>query len=71
MAVTRARTAWQASPLAGRDFRLLTAGQLTSTIGDYCFAVALPWLVLSAPGGAVHLGIVMACYGVTRAGYLS
>jgi hypothetical protein len=26
---------------------LLSVGQLASTIGDLCYAVALPWLVLS------------------------
>jgi MFS family permease len=48
-------------------FRLLTAGQFTSTIGDYCYAVALPWLVLSRGGSAASLGIVLACYGIPRA----
>jgi MFS family permease len=54
------------SPLADRNFRLLTAGQATSTIGDFCYAVALPWFVLSSHGGTVLLGIVLACYGVPR-----
>lgn len=67
----RARAAWQNGPLASRDFRLLSTGQLTSTAGDYCFAVALPWLVLSTVGGAVRLGIVMACYGVARTALLT
>jgi hypothetical protein len=49
-----------------RSFRLLAGGQFASTIGDYCFAVALPWLVLSAHGGAILLGTVLACYGVPR-----
>jgi MFS family permease len=49
-----------------RSFRLLAGGQFTSTIGDYCYAVALPWLVLSNQGGAVLLGIILACYGVPR-----
>ena len=53
-------------PLAVRSFRLLCAGQFTSTIGDFCYAVALPWLVLSAHGGAILLGAVLACYGVAR-----
>jgi MFS family permease len=53
-------------PLAVPGFRLLAAGQLTSTVGDYCYAVALPWLVLSAHGGPVLLGTVLACYGVPR-----
>jgi MFS family permease len=53
-------------PLGVRSFRLLTGGQVTSTIGDYCYAVALPWLVLSSHGGAILLGTVLACYGVPR-----
>jgi MFS family permease len=61
------RTVLRSGPLSVRGFRLLTAGQLTSTVGDYCYAVALPWLVLSAHGGAALLGVVLACYGVPRA----
>ena len=57
---------WRSGPLAVRSFRLLCAGQFTSTIGDFCYAVALPWLVLSAHGGAILLGAVLACYGVPR-----
>ncbi len=53
-------------PLAVTGFRLLSVGQLTSTVGDYCYAVALPWLVLSAHGGTLLLGTVLACYGVPR-----
>jgi MFS family permease len=53
-------------PLADRNFRLLTAGQVTSTVGDFCYAVALPWLVLSGHGSTVLLGTVLACYGVPR-----
>jgi MFS family permease len=49
-----------------RSFRLLAGGQFASTIGDYCYAVALPWLVLSSGGGAILLGTVLACYGVPR-----
>ncbi len=65
-AVSRAGAALRGGPLAWRDFRLLAAGQITSTVGDYCYAVALPWLVLSAHGGPVLLGTVLACYGVPR-----
>jgi MFS family permease len=67
--VTAPPRAWGAlrnGPLAVRSFRLLAAGQLTSTVGDYCYAVALPWLVLSTHGGPVLLGTVLACYGVPR-----
>lgn len=53
-------------PLAQRAFLLLSGGQVTSTIGDYCYAVALPWLVLSSHAGAPTLGAVLACYGVSR-----
>src|SRR5262249_18221119 len=53
-------------PLAVRDFRLFGLGQLGSTAGDFCYAVALPWLALSAHGGPVLLGTVLACYGVPR-----
>ncbi len=62
----RMASAWRAGPLAIRDFRLFSLGQLASTIGDYCYAVALPWLVLSAHGSTVLLGTVLACYGVPR-----
>lgn len=62
----RLKAAWRSGPLAVRDFRLLSLGQLTSTIGDFCYAVALPWLVLSTHGGPVLLGTVLACYGVPR-----
>jgi MFS family permease len=58
---------------AGADSRavhLLVAGQAASTVGDACYAVALPWLIL-ARHGAGHsvavLGTVLACYGIARA----
>jgi hypothetical protein len=56
----------RSGPLGVPSFRLLAGGQFTSTIGDYCYAVALPWLVLSSHGGAILLGTVLACYGVPR-----
>jgi len=62
----RSLGALRSGPLAVRSFRLLAAGQFTSTIGDFCYAVALPWLVLSTHGGVVLLGTVLACYGVPR-----
>jgi len=58
--------ALRSGPLGVRSFRLLAGGQFTSTIGDYCYMVALPWLVLSNRGGAILLGTVLACYGVPR-----
>jgi MFS family permease len=53
-------------PLGNRSFQLLSMGQLASTVGDLCYAVALPWFVLSSHGGPVELGTVLACYGVPR-----
>ena len=63
----RRLTGLHSGPLGTRNFRLLSSGQLASTVGDYCYAVALPWLVLSAHGSAVLLGGVLACYGIPRA----
>jgi hypothetical protein len=65
-ATRRVTAAFRSGPLAVRSFRLLAGGQLASTIGDYCYAVALPWLVLSNHGNTILLGIVLACYGVPR-----
>src|SRR5947207_4870893 len=61
----------RAGPLGIRNFRLLSAGQLASTIGDYCYVVALPWLVLSTHGSPVELGSVLACYGIPRAALIT
>jgi predicted MFS family arabinose efflux permease len=47
--------------------RLLVAGQAASTIGDACYAVALPWFVLAGDRAVGTLGTVLACYGVARA----
>lgn len=58
-------------PLRHRDFRLLTIGQLTSNLGDACYAVALPWYVLAVHGGPLLLGTVLAAYGVPRTALLA
>ena len=65
-ATRRVAPAFRSGPLAVRSFRLLAGGQFASTIGDYCYAVALPWLVLSNHGTTVLLGAVLACYGIPR-----
>src|SRR5258708_35355539 len=49
------------------NFPLLTVRQLSSTIAAYCYAGALPWLVLSVHGSPAQLGGVLACYGIPRA----
>jgi hypothetical protein len=58
--------ACRSGPMSVPAFRLLTVGQFASTIGDCCYAVALPWLVLSSHRSAASLGVVLACYGVPR-----
>ena len=47
--------------------RLLIAGQAASTVGDACYAVALPWFVLAHHGGPGALGTVLGSYGIARA----
>jgi MFS family permease len=54
------------STLRHRSLRLLLAGQVTSNVGDACYAVALPWYVLSAHGGTALLGTILVAYGVPR-----
>jgi len=57
-------------PLRHSPFRLLAGGQLTSNLGDAFYAVALPWYVLSAHGGPLLLGSVLAAYGIARTALL-
>jgi predicted MFS family arabinose efflux permease len=64
--MSRITAAWRSGPLGVRNFRLLMAGQFASTIGDYCYAIALPWYVLTAHGSTILLGTVLACYGIPR-----
>jgi MFS family permease len=59
------------APLRHRRFRLLTAGQVTSNVGDACYAVALPWYVLADHGSAVLLGMVLVAYGIPRTALLA
>src|SRR5579872_2141792 len=47
------------SPLHNRYFRLLWAGRAISGLGDQCYLVALPWLVLQLTTSGVALGTVM------------
>src|SRR2546421_5220151 len=55
-------------PFKVRNFNLLFSGQTISIIGDALYAVALPWLILTTGGSAQELGIVLAAYGIPRAG---
>ncbi len=56
------------APFTVRNFQLLFAGQIISTIGDTFYAVALPWLVLTTGGNAQELGILLTAYGIPRIG---
>lgn len=55
-------------PFRVRNFTLLFSGQTISIIGDALYMVALPWLILTTGGSAQELGIVLAVYGIPRAG---
>ena len=75
--VSRAFTVWWRQfstellpPLRVRDFRLLFAGQFISSVGDQCYLVALPWLILDGGGTPQDLGLVLSAYGVLRIGAL-
>ena len=62
-----APAAERAAAGTGHGVGWLVSGQATSTIGDACYAVALPWYVLAGHGGTAALGTTLAAYGVTRA----
>src|SRR5262252_4329995 len=55
-------------PFTVRNFNLLFGGRTISVIGDALYAVALPWLILSNGGNAEALSVVLAAYGIPRAG---
>jgi predicted MFS family arabinose efflux permease len=59
------------TPLRHRGFRYLAAGQLTSSLGDACYTVALPWYVLAARGSPLLLGTALAAYGIARIALLA
>lgn len=48
-------------------FRNLLAGVTLSQLGDVCFIVALPWLVLQMTGSAAVLGSVLVAVAIPRA----
>jgi MFS family permease len=55
------------NPFAGRDFRLLWAGETISVLGDQLALIALPWLALVLTGSGLALGSVLALMAVPRA----
>lgn len=54
-------------PLRERNFRLLWMGSTVSLLGDQCYLVALPWLVLQITGSAVAMGAILMTEAIPRA----
>jgi MFS family permease len=54
-------------PLALPHVRNLWLGSTVSLLGDQCYLVALPWLVLQLTGSGLALGTVLMTAGVPRA----
>ncbi|HLW54087.1 MAG TPA: MFS transporter [Candidatus Angelobacter sp.] len=54
-------------PLRERNFRLLLTGSTISLLGDQCYIVALPWLVLQMTGSAVAMGTILMAAAIPRA----
>ena len=50
-----------------RGIGLHVGGQAASAVGDACYAVALPWYVLTGHGRAAAPGTTLAAYDVARA----
>jgi len=55
------------SVLHNKGFIALLCAATLSRLGDVCFMVALPWLVLNATGSPALLGLVMTAFAVPRA----
>jgi hypothetical protein len=53
-----------------RNFVLLAAGELVSTLGDQLSLVAFPWLVLALTHDSVAMATVVACATIPRALFL-
>jgi MFS family permease len=53
-------------PFRDKSFAWYFAGQLVSQVGDGIYLVALPFVVFAAGYGTAGLGLVTACYGITR-----
>jgi MFS family permease len=54
------------APFRDKSFVWYFVGQLVSQVGDGIYLVALPFIVFAAGYGTEGLGLVTACYGVTR-----
>ncbi|MDE2483004.1 MAG: MFS transporter [bacterium] len=53
--------------LRNRSLALLAAGGTISQLGDVCFMIALPWLVLQMTGSSIALGSVLLALAIPRA----
>lgn len=54
-------------PLRDAPFRMLWIGQTISLLGDQCYLVALPWLVLQMTGSAVAMSTILMAGAIPRA----
>jgi MFS family permease len=54
-------------PLRDAPFRMLWIGQTVSLLGDQCYLVALPWLVLQMTGSAVAMSTILMAGAIPRA----
>ncbi len=54
-------------PLRERNLRLWLTGATISLLGDQCYAVALPWLVLQMTGSALAMGTILMAGAIPRA----
>src|SRR5579864_501081 len=65
--VVEALAAKPEHPLRNPNFRLLLTGGTISLLGDQCYLVALPWLVLQMTGSAVAMGTMLMAAAIPRA----
>lgn len=49
------------------NFRNLLVGATLSQLGDVCFGIALPWLVLQMTGSGIALGSILVALAIPRA----
>jgi MFS family permease len=54
-------------PLRETPFRMLWIGSTISLLGDQCYLVALPWLVLQMTGSAVAMSTILMAGAIPRA----
>jgi MFS family permease len=54
-------------PLRETPFRMLWIGSTISLLGDQCYLVALPWLVLQKTGSAVAMSTILMAGAIPRA----